>query len=89
MESVTYLRRLRGRFRISLLELEAASGLSNQYISKAELGAAPPSQQLEHRLGSALETIIANRKKELLVLEAEYLSCKGRLLEAAEDERHE
>ncbi len=89
MERITNLRRLRGRCHVSLRELEAASGLSNQYISKAELGAAPASRRLEGRLSSAMETIIANRKKELLVLEAEYLACRGRLLEPAEDERHE
>ena len=89
MNNTTNLRRLRGRCHVPLRELEAASGLSNQYISKAELGMVPASRRLEGRLSSAMENIIANRKKELLVLEEEYLACQGRLLEPAEDEQHE
>ena len=89
LEKSTWLRRLRGRFRISLRELEAASGLSNQYISSVELGRVPPSQRLEERVYSMLEAVIDNRKKELLVLEAECRAYRGRLLEIAEDESNE
>lgn len=85
MQKITNLRRLRSRCHVSLLELEAASGLSNQYISSAELGKIQPSRQLEERLCSAIEVIIANRKQELLLLEADFLKCRGRLLELAEE----
>lgn len=89
MENITCLRRLRGRCHVSLLELEAASGLSNQYISSAELGKTAPSPRLEEQLSSALEIIIAKRKQELLLLEADFLRYRGRLLEAAEGEANE
>lgn len=89
MENITYLRRLRGRCHISLLELEATSGLSNQYISSAELGKTTPSRRLEEQLSSALEIIIAKRKRELLLLEADFLRYRGRLLETAEGEANE
>lgn len=89
MKELTNLRRLRGRCHVSLLELEAASGLSNQYISCAELGKIPASQSLETRLNAAMEAIIADRKHELLLLEADFLKYRGRLLETAEENEHE
>lgn len=84
MEAQTNLRRLRGCCHISLPELAAASGLSNQYISGAELGKIRATKRLETQLASALETIIRNRKKELLSLETALETCRGRLLEAEE-----
>ena len=89
MQQITNLRRLRGRCHVSLLELEAVSGLSNQYISSAELGKIQPSRKLEERLCSAIEVIIANRKKDLLLLEEEYRAYRGRLLEPAEEDENE
>lgn len=89
MQKITNLRRLRGRCHVSLLELEAASGLSNQYISCAELGKVPASQSLEARLDAAMEVIIADRKHELLLLEAGFLKYRGRLLEPAEEDENE
>lgn len=89
MQKITNLRRLRGRCHVSLLELEAASGLSNQYISSAELGKVPASQSLEARLNAAMEVIIADRKHELLLLEADFLKYRGRLLELAEEDKNE
>ena len=89
MQKITNLRRLRGRYHVSLLELEAASGLSNQYISSAELGKIQPSRKLEERLCSAIEVIIVNRKKDLLLLEEEYRAYRGSLLRAAEENENE
>jgi len=85
MQQITNLRRLRGRCHVSLLELEAVSSLSNQYISSAELGKVPASQSLEARLNVAMEVIIADRKQELQLLEADFLKYRGRLLELAEE----
>lgn len=89
MPKQSNLRLLRCRYHISLGEMEAASGFSNQYISSAELGKIHPSLQLEERLCSALEAVIASRKQELLLLEADFLKYRGRLLEAAEEDEHE
>ena len=47
MKNITNLRRLRGRCRMSLRELAAASGLSRQYISRAELREIPATRALE------------------------------------------
>lgn len=47
VEGKTNLRALRLRYDIPLSELSAASGLSNQYISRAELGEISPTPRLE------------------------------------------
>ena len=52
MEIKTNLRALRHRYRLSLAELEAASGLSNQYLSRAELGQLSATERLEKQLAS-------------------------------------
>ena len=36
-------------------------------------------------MDTAIELLIANRKQELLLLEADFLKYRGRLLEAAEE----
>lgn len=86
MKNITNLRRLRGRCRMSLRELAAASGLSRQYISRAELREIPATRALEAKLSSAVKAVIASRQEELLALEAAYWAYQGRLLETAEEE---
>ncbi len=81
-----YFRRLH---QISLYDLETASGLSNQYISRAELLDMAPTPRLESQMTSAIETVIQKRKQELLALEADLLKYRGRLLGLAEDMEHE
>lgn len=81
MERKTNLRVLRIHHEISLMELEAASGLSNQYISRAELGEISPTSLLEEKLDAAIETIIAQRSARLVSLEQSFAVCKGRLLQ--------
>lgn len=77
----TNLRALRIHHEISLMELEAVSGLSNQYISRAELGEISPTSLLEEKLDAAIETIIAQRSARLVALEQSFAVCKGRLLQ--------
>lgn len=86
MKNQSNLRWLRLRHHITLCEMEAASDISNQYISRAELGDIPSTRRLEQQLSAALEFVIRSRKQELLLLEADFLQCRGRLLEPAEDE---
>lgn len=81
MERKTNLRALRLRYDIPLSELSAASGLSNQYISRAELGEISPTPHLEKKLGSAVETVISQRHERLGALERSFAACKGRLLQ--------
>ena len=81
MERKTNLRALRIHHEISLVELEAASGLSDQYISRAELGEISPTSLLEEKLDAAIETIIAQRSARLVALKQSFAACKGRLLQ--------
>lgn len=89
MEGVTNLRRLRLRYGIYLTELAKITGICNQHISCAELKQTHATARLEEQLADAMEAVIANRKKELLLLETDFLKCRGRLLEAAEESEHE
>ena len=89
METITNLRWLRLRHGINLTELAKIIGICNQYISRAELKQTHATVRLEQQLASAVETVIANRKQELLLLEADFLRCRGRLLQAVEDESNE
>ena len=81
MERNTNLRALRLRYDIPLSELSAASGLSNQYISRAELGEISPTVRLEDKLRDAVDAVILRRRKRLSALEGSFAACKGRLLQ--------
>ena len=89
MSEQSNLYRLRCRYRIPLSELADAYGCSNQYVSCVELGKIRATRRLSEKMDRAMEALIANRKRELLLLEADFLHCRGRLLQAAEDESHE
>ncbi len=81
MEHETNLRALRHRHGVCLTELADACGLSNQYLSRAELGLIPPTLRLEKQLLSAVETVIAHRASTAQALEQELKPLRGRLLE--------
>ena len=84
MEGKTNLRALRLQYDIPLSELSVASGLSNQYISRAELGEISPTPRLEEKLKDAMETVIAQRHERVGTLERSFAACKGRLLQREE-----
>ena len=77
---ITRLRDMRKRYGISLAELELASGLCNQQLSRLELGVLPRSTLREQRVGEALAALIAARKADIESLEQELHAEKGRLL---------
>ena len=89
MEHETNLRTLRLRHGLQLTELSEASWLSDQYISRAELGLIPPTPRLEKQLMSAVETVIAHRTSTSQALAKELQPLKGRLLQPVEVARHE
>ena len=84
MEHETNLRTLRLRHGLQLTELSEASWLSDQYISRAELGEISPTPRLEDKLGAALEAVIAQRHERVGTLEQSFAACKGRLLQREE-----
>lgn len=85
MEGFTNLRRLRLRYGIYLTELAKITGICNQHISRAELKQTHATARLEEQLADAMEAVIANRKEELRLLEADFRKYRGRLLEPVED----
>lgn len=84
MEKETNLRALRHRHGVCLTELADACGLSNQYLSRAELGLIPPTPRLERQLLAAVETVIAHRAGTAQALKKELQPLRGRLLQPAE-----
>lgn len=84
MEGKTNLRALRLRYDIPLSELSAVSGLSNQYISRAELGEISPTPRLVEKLGAAVAAVIVQRHERIGALERSFAACKGRLLQREE-----
>ena len=80
----TNLRALRHRHGVSLSELADACGLSNQYLSRAELGLIPPTPRLEQQLRRAVETVIAHRAGTSQALKRELQPLRGRLLQCVE-----
>ncbi len=87
MEKETNLRALRHRHGVCLTELADACGLSNQYLSRAELGLIPPTPRLERQLLSALEVVISHRASTAQALERELKPLRGRLLEKVVEQR--
>ena len=87
MQKETNLRALRLRHGVQLTELADACGLSNQYLSRAELGLIPPTPRLERQLLSALEVVISHRASTAQALERELKPLRGRLLEKVVEQR--
>ena len=87
MQKETNLRALRLRHGIQLTELADACGLSNQYLSRAELGLIPPTPRLERQLLSALEVVISHRASTAQALERELKPLRGHLLEKVVEQR--
>lgn len=81
MQNETNLRALRLRHGVQLTELADACGLSNQYLSRAELGLIPATPRLEQQLLGAMETVIVRRSSTSQALERELRPLRGRLLE--------
>lgn len=84
MEIRTNLRMLRHRHHIPLSKLAVHSGLSKQYISRAELSEIASTVRLETQLNAALEAVISERRTELQALEDDYMTYKGKLLKKGE-----
>lgn len=84
MASMTNLRALRLRHRVSLMELADHAGISLQYVSRAELGEIAATTRLEEQMSAALEAIISSRRAELLAFETDYMTYKGKLLKKEE-----
>ena len=89
MAETTYLRAIRLKYGISLLELERHSSLSNQYLSALELGNIKRTERNERLLRCAMEEVIASRERTVDELRRMLLQYQGRLLETVEAETNE
>lgn len=81
MEHETNLRAFRLRHGLQLTELSEVSWLSDQYISRAELGQTAPTPRLETQLFSAAEQAIARRAIAVREMHRDLRQYRGRLLE--------
>lgn len=81
MEHETNLRAFRLRHGLQLTELSEVSWLSDQYISRAELGQTAPTPRLEAQLSGAVEQAIARRAIAVRDMYRDLRQYRGRLLE--------
>lgn len=79
----TNLRVFRLRHGLQLTELSEVSWLSDQYISRAELGQTAPTPRLEAQLSDAVEQVIFRRAAAVREMSRDFRRCRGRLLEVS------
>ncbi|MFQ9143014.1 MAG: hypothetical protein ACLR4W_12920 [Oscillospiraceae bacterium] len=89
MAASTYLRVIRLKCGVSLLELERHSSFSNQYLSALELGNIKRTERNERLLRCAMEEVIASRERTVDELRRMLLQYQGRLLETVEADSDE
>lgn len=85
----TKLHVLRLKYKISLIELAKQGGLSNQHLSRIELGIVPRTEHKEQLVAAALSRVIAVRRASLDDLERECQASKGCLLTPMEENNYE
>ena len=84
MAETTYLRYIRLKCGIKLMELEEHSSFSNQYLSLLELGRANCTPRNAEILDRAMLNIILSRAEELMKLARFCYEHKGHLLDTVE-----
>ena len=84
MAETTYLRYIRLKCGITLMELEEHSSFSNQYLSALELGSSKRTAKSEEALSRAMAEVADARKESLAGLEQTLRRHQGRLLETTE-----
>ena len=84
MAETTYLRYIRLKCGITLMELEEHSSFSNQYLSALELGSSKRTAKSEEALSRAMAEVAGARKESLAGLEQTLRRYQGRLLETTE-----
>lgn len=89
MAETTYLRYIRQKCGITLMELEEHSSFSNQYLSLLELGRVNCTPRNAETLDRAMLDIILSRAEELMKLAQICYEHKGHLLDAVEVDPNE
>ena len=83
------IRLLRNKHHISLGELGKACGISNQRISKIELGDSYLTEKTGEKIQEGFRQIIECRRRMLLRLCEDYENHKDTLLEQVEEDEYE
>ena len=79
------MRLLRKKYRISLAELAAACGLSQQRVSEIELGSTPLSPATTLKIQSGFEKVMERHREMLLHLDQDYTTHRQTLMEPVEE----
>ena len=83
------LRLLRNKYHISLEELGAVCGISNQRISMIELGSGSLSAQTSEKIQDGLQQVIERRRVMLSRLCQDFEAHRDTLLESVEEDEYE
>lgn len=86
MNGITYLRALRLRHGITLMELAEAAQVTNQQVSRVELLQMPVTKELEQKYETAMESVICQRYNAVRALEQDYRTVKGYLVHGSEEQ---
>jgi predicted transcriptional regulator len=79
--TIRVIRNFRIKHGIFLQELADAAGKSQQWVSKVELGSKPATDHIHSIVSTALHRIVQQRKQQVVLIEADYLTIKDCLLE--------
>ena len=86
MVTTTPLRKLRLKYQISLDELAAAAGFSNQYLSALERGKSPISSEQQSKIAEAFILLADSRSNAMCELSRELTITKDSLFTPMEAE---
>ena len=86
MITTTPLRRFRLKYRITLDEIAAVVGVSNQYLSALERGKISASYEQQAKIANVFIRLAEERSNSLYALDKELLAMKDRLFTPMEAE---
>lgn len=86
MITTTPLRRFRLKYHITLDEIAAAVGFSNQYLSALERGKISASHEQQAKIANVFIRLAEERSNSLYALDKELLAMKDRLFTPMEAE---
>lgn len=89
MITTTQFRMLRLKYNIPLSAISDKAGISNQHLSRMELGTIRRTNANERRLSQAVEALIEESRTVLDQMEQDFLGCREQLLEPVKVETEE
>ena len=89
MVQTTKLRRFRLKYNIPLIAISERAGISNQQVSRLELGTIRCTEENKARLVQAVETLIAESRELLDQMEQDFHHHREHLMDLLEVETEE